>query len=139
LRSGHGERRSNSTISPFLGTLWSELKQSPGVDPIVLRRLHCEILSSDHRIRLCSVRLALFTPLHVPSTVSWNPTARNWVASVLLLGYIVKGDVQSLEGAFAFVCCTSEVPNVTQLTDLGPSQVRPNVWVGADPVVSGRG
>jgi len=61
------------------------------------------------------------------------------VTSVLLLGYIVRRDVQDLECVFAFVCCTAEVPNVTQLTDLGPSQVRLNAWVGGDPTVSGHG
>ena len=60
------------------------------------------------------------------SMVSWNPTARTWVTSVLLLGYIMR-DVQDLECAFAFVYCTAEAPNVTQLTDLGPLQV----WLNA--------
>lgn len=47
--------------------------------------------------------------------------------------------MQDLEGVFAFVFRTADLPDVAQLTDIGPSQVWLNAWVGVDPVASGCG
>jgi hypothetical protein len=44
-----------------------------------------------------------------------------------------------LEGVFAFVFRTADLPNVVPPADIGPSQVWLNAWVGVDPVASGCG